>query len=176
MDKDKIYQRIMLLKIIQSSGFKTPYEMDLNLVGNVLLGKYYKIFMPPESNPDRVLITGTIRIDPESVSKLFSMRLTTFLMFFKRGNDLHLVHIGGSYINSSSRQMMNKINAERIYYYPVQGNDKQFEFRDFESIDNIYYHPTVSIEKNRLSFNSVLEAFQLKYANLHRLLFECRDD
>lgn len=85
MDKDKIYQRIMLLKIIQSSGFKTPYEMDLNLVGNVLLGKYYKIFVPPESNLDRVLITGTIRIDPESVSKLFSMRLTTFLIFFKRG-------------------------------------------------------------------------------------------
>lgn len=44
MDLDKVFERIMLLKLIQSSGVETPYEMDLNLVGEVFFGRNYKIF------------------------------------------------------------------------------------------------------------------------------------
>lgn len=172
MDKDKIYQRIMLLKIIQSSGVETPYEMDLDLVGSVLLGKYYKIFTSNGSDPDKVFVTGTIRIDPELFPRLLNIRLSTSIMFFKKGNDLHLVDIGRSHINASFRQMMAKINAQRIYYYPAGGDNARIELKDFEKIDNIYYHPISWMNRDSLSFSNVLEAFQSRYINVHSLLFE----
>lgn len=62
MDRNKIYQRIMLLKLIEGSGLNTPYEMNLDLVGNAFLGKEYKIFSDDIDNLGRVVIVGTMNL------------------------------------------------------------------------------------------------------------------
>jgi hypothetical protein len=68
--------------------------------------------------------------------------------------------------------MMAEINAQRIYYYPAEGDNARIELKDFEKIDNIYYHPISWMIRDQLSFSNVLEAFQSRYVNVHNLLFE----
>lgn len=71
MDLDKVFERIMLLKLIQSSGVETPYEMDLSLVGEVLFGKNYKIFIPSVSMGVTVGIVGTVKLEPERIPNIY---------------------------------------------------------------------------------------------------------
>ncbi len=87
MDFDKIYERIMLLKLIQSSGVETPYEMDLGLVGEVLFGRNYKITPPTLGSWESGAIANvfsTVKIEPAVMPNVFDSALRSFIMFFQK--------------------------------------------------------------------------------------------
>lgn len=154
MDFDKIYERIMLLKLIQSSGVETPYEMDLDLVGEVLLGKNYKITPPAFSAWETGAIANafaTVKIEPPVIPNIFFSGLKSFIMFFRKNNDLHLVHIRSKSINAVSFEIMQKIGARRIYYH-ISDDEVHLFSPDFYCIENIYYHPVITLRKANLTF------------------------
>lgn len=146
MDFDKIYERMMLLKLIQSSGVETPYEMDLDLVGEVLLGKNYKITPPAFSAWEAGAIANvfaTVKIEPAIIPNIYISEIGSFITFFIKDNDLHLVHILSKSINDVSFEIMQKIGARRIYGHTSH---------DFHCIENIYYHPVITLRKANLTF------------------------
>jgi hypothetical protein len=161
MDRNKIYQRIMLLKLIEGSGLNTPYEMDLDLVGNAFLGKEYKIFSDDIDNLGRVVIVGTVNLTPTAIPKSFSSRLKTFIFFFRKENDLHLVSIKTRYINAITYDFMKHIGAKKVYYTTDESETKLLS-SDFNGIENIYYHPALSIHRDNISYKNVMDQFSLK--------------
>lgn len=165
MDRDKIYQRIMLLKLIEGSGLNTPYEMDLDLVGNAFLGKEYKIFSDDINNLGRAVIMGTVNLTPTAIPKSFSSGLRTFIFFFKKGNDLHLVNIKTRYINAVICNFMKHIGAKKVYYTTDESETKLLS-SDFDGIENIYYHPVSVIHIGNIAYKNVVDDFSRKCSNL----------
>ena len=156
MDLDKVFERIMLLKLIQSSGLETPYEMDLNLVGEALFGKNYKIFIPSVSMGVTVGIVGTIKLEPERVPSIFGSDFKRFIYFFRRDNDLHLVRMGTKVTNKASFGIMNRIGAKRVYWRSSQSGDFILS-PDFLDVENIYYHPIGLLELERITFGDYIK-------------------
>ena len=156
MDLDKIFERIMLLKLIQSSGVETPYEMDLNLVGEVLFGKNYKIFIPSPSMGVTVGIVGNIKLEPERIPDVYTSDLKRFIYFFRKDNNLHLVRIGTKVVNNVSFEIMRRIGARRIYWTESESGDFILS-PDFLDIENIYYHPVGLLELERITFNDYIK-------------------
>lgn len=165
MDRNKIYQRIMLLKLIEGSGLNTPYEMDLDLVGNAFLGKEYKIFSDDMSNFGRAVIMGTVNLTPTAIPKSFSSRLRTFILFFRKENDLHLVNIKTRYINAITYDFMRHIGAKRIYYGTDESETRLIS-SDFNGIENIYYHPVSVIHISNITYKNIVDDFNRKCSNL----------
>lgn len=161
MDRNKIYQRIMLLKLIEGSGLNTPYEMDLDLVGNAFLGKEYKIFSDDMINLGRTVVMGTVNLTPTTIPKSFSSRLRTFIFFFRKENDLHLVSIKTRYINAITYDFMKHIGAKKVYYTTNESETRLIS-SDFNGIENIYYHPVLSIHRDNISYKNVMDQFSLK--------------
>ena len=156
MDLDKVFERIMLLKLIQSSGVETPYEMDLSLVGEVLFGKNYKIFIPSVSMGVTVGIVGTVKLEPERIPNIYTSDLKRFMYFFRKDNDLHLVRIGTKVVNKVSFGIMNRINARRVYWTESESGDFILS-SDFLDVENIYYHPVGLLELERITFDSYIK-------------------
>lgn len=169
MDRNKIYQRIMLLKLIEGSGLNTPYEMDLDLVGNAFLGKEYKIFSDDIDNPGRVVIVGTMNLTPTVIPKSFSSRLRTFLFFFRKENELHLVSIKTRYINAITYNFMKDIGAKKIYYMTDE-SETRLVSSDFDGIEKIYYHQVSSIHRSGISYKNVMDDFSLRCSSLINFL------
>ena len=156
MDLDKVFERIMLLKLIQSSGVETPYEMDLNLVGEVLFGKNYKIFIPSVSMGVTVGIVGTIKLEPERIPNVYTSDLKRFVYFFRKDNDLHLVRMGAKVANKASFGIMNRIGAKRVYW--TESGSRDFILSpDFLDVENIYYHPVGLLELERITFDDYIK-------------------
>lgn len=152
MDLDKVFERIMLLKLIQSSGVETPYEMNLNLVGEVLFGKNYKIFTSTPESESIADIFCTVKIEPRKIPIAYIETLKTFVFFFRKNEDLHLVHIRSKRINRISFMVMEEIGAERVYWN-LSDSGSFLISHHFSDIENIYYHPIVTLSKDRLTFS-----------------------
>lgn len=156
MDLNKVFERIMLLRFIESSGLETPYEMDLNLVGEVLFGRNYKIFMPSASMGVTVGIVGTIKLEPERIPSIFTSDFKRLIYFFRRDNDLHLVRMGTKVTNNASFGIMNRIGARRVYWTSSQSGDFILS-PDFLDVENIYYHPIGLLELERITFGDYIK-------------------
>ena len=156
MDLDKVFERIILLKLIQSSGVETPYEMDLNLVGEVLFGRNYKIFTSAPGSEAIADIFCTVKIEPRKIPIAYVEPLKNFVFFFRKNKDLHLVHIRSKRINRIAFGIMEEVGAKRLYWRASNDESLLVSYL-FSDIERIYYHPVVTLSKDKITFSDFVK-------------------